>query len=152
MESNKDLTFTWWFLKLNTTLCGWQLLSVVGDQHFLGRPAQLQERAIPPKENKAPKKDSHHKQGIVKIHRGRSYKVVQVHWYLILCLVVEVCTWLSNVVHVCTRLYMVLNACPSLYMVVENCPWQYKVVHGFYKVIQDCTCPLCIFLNPCTTI
>ena len=72
VESNKDLTFTLWFFKLNNTLCGWQLLSVVGDKHFLGRPAQLQERAIPPKENKAPKKDSHHKQGVVKIHRGRS--------------------------------------------------------------------------------
>ena len=72
VESNKDLTFTWWFLKLNTTLCGWQLLSVVGDKHFLGRPAQLQERAIPPKENKAPKKDSHHPQGIGTTHRGMS--------------------------------------------------------------------------------
>ena len=36
-------------------LCGWRLPSIVGDQHFLGRPAQLQ----------AP-------WGIVTIHRGRS--------------------------------------------------------------------------------
>ena len=56
-------------LKLLTTLSGWWLPSVVGDQPFFNGPAQLHGGAIPPKDNQASKKDSHHTQGIVTIRR-----------------------------------------------------------------------------------
>ena len=55
-----------------TALCGWSLPSVVGYQPFWGKIAQLKGEAIPPQENKSPKKDNHHQQEIVTIHRGRS--------------------------------------------------------------------------------